>query len=60
MTSEERDQLVEDIKKVNSLRKGIVEMAERSADFDIGAAWEDVESLEASINERIARGRLKE
>jgi hypothetical protein len=32
-------------------------MAERSKDFDIPVAWEEVEALDASINERIAAAR---
>jgi hypothetical protein len=57
MNIDERDQLVEDIKRSDTLRRGIVEMAERSKDFDIPAAWEEVEALDASINERIAAAR---
>jgi hypothetical protein len=57
MTSDERTQLVEDIKKANNLRRGIVEMAERSEAFDIAAAWEDLDELEASIAQRIIRAR---
>jgi hypothetical protein len=57
MTIDERAQLVEDIKRADTLRRGIVEMAERSRDFDIPAAWEQVEVLDASINERIAATR---
>jgi hypothetical protein len=58
MTSDERTQLVEDIKKANNLRRGIVEMAERSEDFDIPAAWEDLDELEASIAQRIISARI--
>ena len=57
MTSDERAQLVEDIKRSNNLRHGIVERAERSEDFDILAAWEEVEKLDESINSRIIAAR---
>jgi hypothetical protein len=57
MTIDERDQLIEDIKRADSLRRGIVEMAERSKDFDIPAAWEEVEALDDSINQRVAAAR---
>ena len=59
MTSDERAQLVEDIKRSDNLRRGIVERAELSQDFDILAAWEEVEKLDASINERIRKARSK-
>jgi hypothetical protein len=57
MTSDERAQLVEDIKKSDNYRRRIVESAELSPDFDIVAAWEDVEELERSISERIVKAR---
>ena len=57
MTSDERAQLVEDIKRSNNLRHGIVERAERSEEFDILAAWEEVEKLDTSINKRIIAAR---
>jgi len=57
MTQDERDQLIEDIKRSDSLRRGILEMAERSKDFDIAAAWKEVEALDAPIGERIAAAR---
>ena len=49
--------MVEDIKKSDNLRRGIVERAELSKDFDILAAWEEVEKLDESISERIAAAR---
>jgi hypothetical protein len=58
MTSDERAQLVEDIKKSDNLRRGIVERAERSEDFDILAAWEEVEKLDESISKRIGAARM--
>ena len=57
MTSDERAQLVEDIKRSDNLRRGIVERAELSEDFDVVAAWEEVEKFEASINKRIIAAR---
>ena len=60
MTSDERAQLVEDIKKSDNLRRGIVERAELSKDFDILAAWEEVEKLDVSISERIVAARMNQ
>ena len=60
MTSDERAQLVEDIKKSNNLRHAIAERAERDEEFDIAAAWQEVEELDASIAERIANTRPNE
>jgi hypothetical protein len=57
MTSDERAQLVEDIKKSDNLRRGIVERAELSEDFDVVAAWEEVEKLDESITKRIVAAR---
>jgi hypothetical protein len=57
MTQDERDQLIEDIKRADHLRRGIVEMAERSRDFDIAAAWEEVEAIDGPIRERLAAER---
>ena len=57
MTLDERAQLVEDIKRSDNLRRGIIERAELSKDFDILAAWEEVERLDDSINERITSAR---
>jgi hypothetical protein len=57
MTADERAQLVEDIKKSDNLRRGIVERAELSKDFDILAAWEQVQKLDESITKRIVAAR---
>lgn len=59
MTSDERAQLVEDIKKSDRIRRGIIERAELSKDFDILAAWEEVEKLDGPINKRIITARRK-
>ena len=60
MTFDERAQLIEDIKKSDNLRRGIVERAELSEDFDILAAWEEVEKLDESIGKRIVAGRMNQ
>jgi hypothetical protein len=59
MTPDERAQLVEDIKRSNKMRHDIIERAELAQDFDILAAWEEVEELDASINARVSAARLK-
>jgi hypothetical protein len=57
MTSDERSQLVEDMKRSDNLRRGIIERASLDQEFDILAAWEEVEKLDESINERIVAAR---
>ena len=57
MTLDERDQLIEDIKRSDNLRRGIIDRASMDAGFDIPAAWEEVEKLDESINKRIASAR---
>ena len=57
MTIDERAQLVEDIKRSDTLRRGIVERAATDQEFDLLAAWEEVEKIDQSINERIAAAR---
>ena len=59
MTSDERAQLIEDIKRSDNLRRGIVERASASEDFDVLAAWEEVEKIDDSINERIVKARAR-
>ena len=59
MTSDERAQLLEDIRTSNSKREGIRERAHLSEDFDIAAAWEEVEELDRSIYDRIKESRPK-
>jgi hypothetical protein len=60
MTSEERAQLIEDIYRSTTIRAGIVEQARLSKDFDIAAAWEELEDLDASINKRVVTARVPE
>jgi hypothetical protein len=58
MTSDERAQLIEDIDRSASIREGIVEQARLSKEFDIAAAWEELEELDESINERVVKARV--
>jgi hypothetical protein len=60
MTSDERAQLIEDIKKTNRMRQDIVERATLSEDFDIGAAWETLADLDDSINRRVVNSRQQD
>jgi hypothetical protein len=57
MTSDERAQLIEDIDRSANIREGIVEQARLSKEFDIAAAWEEVDELDRSINKRIVNAR---
>ena len=57
MTVDERAQLIEDIKRSDNLRRGIVERAELDRQFDILAAWEEVEKIDETITERIVAAR---
>jgi hypothetical protein len=58
MTTEERAQLVEDIERSASIRRGIAEQARLSRDFDIAAAWQDLDELDISIDARVAASRM--
>ena len=60
MTPDERAQLIEDIKRSNSLRERIVEQATEDEDFDLAAAWETRDELDRSIDARVVKSRLKE
>ena len=57
MTSDERAQLVEDIKRSDNLRRGIIDRASLDEEFDILSAWEEVEKLDESITARIVSAR---
>ena len=59
MTSDERAQLIEDIGRSANIRTGIVEQARLSKEFDIAAAWQELEGRDRSITQRLveARGR---
>jgi len=60
MTSDERAQLLEDIKKSNKMRGDILERAAKDQEFDLAAAWQTRDELDASIDDRIIHARLKE
>jgi hypothetical protein len=60
MNSEERAQLVEDIQRSATMRERIVEQARLSKEFDIAAAWEELEELDRSINRRVVKARGRE
>jgi hypothetical protein len=60
MTSEERAQLIEDIRRSASMREHIIEQASVDKEFDIAAAWETVDELDQSINQRVVKARSKE
>ena len=57
MTSDERGQLLEDIKRAGSMRERIYEQARLNDQFDIAAAWETLEELDNSINARVMKAR---
>ena len=57
MTIDDRAQLIEDIKRSDTLRRGIVDQAATDQTFDILAAWEEVEKIDASINDRMVAAR---
>jgi hypothetical protein len=59
MTSDERAQLLEDIRRSTTIREHIIQQAQSDKEFDITAAWEDLEELDNSINERIIKARMK-
>ena len=54
MTVDERAQLVEDIRVSSTKRREIAERAQLDKNFDIAAAWEELEDLDSSIEERVA------
>lgn len=57
MTSEERAQLIEDIRRSANVRQQIIEQASLDKEFDIAAAWKTLDELDRSINERVGRSR---
>jgi hypothetical protein len=59
VTSEERAQLIEDIRRSASMREHIIEQASADKEFDIAAAWETLDELEQSIDLRVKRSRLQ-
>ena len=60
MTSEDRAQLIEDIRRSTSMREHIVEQASADQQFDIAAAWETLDELDRSINARVTKSRSKD
>jgi hypothetical protein len=59
MTSDERAQLIEDIRRSTSMRERIVEQATADKTFDIAAAWETLDELDQSINVRVTKSRVR-
>jgi hypothetical protein len=57
MTRDERDQLVEDIRRSISMRERILEQAVADQQFDIAAAWETLDELDTSIDARVVQAR---
>jgi hypothetical protein len=57
MTSDERAQLIEDIDRSATIREGIVTQARLSKQFDIAAAWQQLDELDSSINKRLGKPR---
>jgi hypothetical protein len=55
VTSEERAQLIEDIRRSASMREHIIEQASADKEFDIAAAWETLDELEHSIDIRVKK-----
>ena len=60
MTSEERAQLIEDIRRSASVRQQIIEQASLDKEFDIAAAWKTLDELDRSINQRVEQSRSPE
>ena len=60
MTADERAQLVEDIQRSAKIREGIVEQARLDQQFDLIAAWEQLDGLDESINARVVKSRQSE
>jgi hypothetical protein len=59
MTPDERDQLIEDIGRSANIREGIVGQARLSKAVDIAAAWQELEKLDASINDCLVKARIR-
>jgi hypothetical protein len=60
MTADERAQLVEDIQRSAKIREGIVEQARLDQQFDLIAAWEELDGLDESINARVVKSSQSE
>lgn len=55
MTVDERAQLVEDIRVSSTKRREIAERAQLDKNFDIAAAWEELDDLDLSIQKRVGK-----
>ena len=42
------------------MREHIIEQASADKEFDIAAAWETLDELDRSINQRVVKARVKE
>ena len=60
MTPDERAQLAEDIKMAGSKRRDIAERAAMDKEFDVAAAWEELDELDKSIAARVMKSRVTE
>jgi len=57
MTPDERAQLIEDIQRSAKFRESVVDQARMDKQFDIAAAWEELDQLDKSITDRIVKER---
>ena len=60
MTPDERAQLAEDIKMAGSKRRDIAERVAMDKEFDVAAAWEELDELDKSIATRVMKSRVTE
>ena len=60
MTSDERAQLIEDIRRSAAMREHTIEQASADKEFDIAAAWETLDELDESIKQRVIKARVKD
>jgi hypothetical protein len=60
MTPDERAQLAEDIKMASSKRRDIAERVAMDKEFDVAAAWEELDELDKSIATRVMKSRVTE
>ena len=54
----ERAQLIEDIRRSTVKRERIIEQASADEWFDLAAAWETLDEIDRSINERLEKARV--
>jgi hypothetical protein len=60
LTSKERVELIEDIRRSAHMRIQIVEQARINPNFDMASAWESLEALDDSILTRIVMLRKRD